>query len=598
MQRTQPLDCTYVLLNGVYQPDIEATRGVMQRWRFVQSGHQSTIRMAIDPECEVLLFARDGIYFPSPVNATGVPLVVAAGSRVDMGVRCARVGEFSVNALTGGYHNSSDDVTLYEPVLYPRLMARIIVDGDGDDEGNVQPKDEPIVLPKNPMDDLMNKPVDRHYTVTYNLTAWGTHDSKVPPFFGQFINGGQFSLNKKSFTNRTEHCMVMGQVEEWTIVNAANKLERWEHSFHIHQNSFQVVSQDRGMPGQVVLENISAGEWRDTVQIPVRGSVTFRMQPKDFIGKFPYHCHVTAHQDIGMMQLAEVVVSEKECPAKNTTTPHAPPRANWKCPSWFGQPICDIECVAAHCSKEISACIEDRNCRERLSVMTNCMKNKTIYPSDCLVPDNMLLDNFIHCSMEEHPCLKTPSKPAVYPPCRDHTIPGDPSFVLSKLYNPPRTWYKVHGWVLGEPIECMPCQTATFTPIDPNATKTPTSGVTFRSTWLNPDGHNVLWHMNATATIKYRLNNTDHSKLNNTGVMFGLTFREPYTVVAAALDEDEPYLFFYVCGGTLQGNYTTSFVLSTKPTLKHNTSLRAHVERIGLKWKDFCTVDNKCFDGL
>ena len=238
MQRTQPLDCTYVLLNGVYQPDIEATRGVMQRWRFVQSGHQSTIRMAIDPECEVLLFARDGIYFPSPVNATGVPLVVAAGSRVDMGVRCARVGEFSVNALTGGYHNSSDDVTLYEPVLYPRLMARIIVDGDGDDEGNVQPKDEPIVLPKNPMDDLMNKPVYRHYTVTYNLTAWGTHDSKVPPFFGQFINGGQFSLNKKSFTNRTEHCMVMGQVEEWTIVNAANKLERWEHSFHICQNSF------------------------------------------------------------------------------------------------------------------------------------------------------------------------------------------------------------------------------------------------------------------------------------------------------------------------------------------------------------------------
>ena len=75
------------------------------------------------------------------------------------------------------------------------------------------------------------------------------------------------------------------------------------------------------MPGQVVLENISAGEWRDTVQIPVRGSVTFRMQPKDFIGKFPYHCHVTAHQDIGMMQLAEVVISPKECPANETKPP-------------------------------------------------------------------------------------------------------------------------------------------------------------------------------------------------------------------------------------------------------------------------------------
>ena len=109
--------------------------------------------------------------------------------------------------------------------------------------------------------------------------------------------------------------MVKDFVEEWTVVNAANKLDRWMHSFHIHQNSFQIVNQTFGETGQLIVEDLQRGDWRDTIQIPVGGEVTFRMQPKDFVGQFPFHCHVTAHQGIGMMQLVEVVESEKDCPA-------------------------------------------------------------------------------------------------------------------------------------------------------------------------------------------------------------------------------------------------------------------------------------------
>ena len=31
-----------------------------------------------------------------------------------------------------------------------------------------------------------------------------------------------------------------GSIQEWTIENARNPLERWMHSFHIHVNNFQV----------------------------------------------------------------------------------------------------------------------------------------------------------------------------------------------------------------------------------------------------------------------------------------------------------------------------------------------------------------------
>ena len=49
--------------------------------------------------------------------------------------------------------------------------------------------------------------------------------------------------------------------------------------------------------------------------------------------------------------------------------------------------------------------------------------------------------------------------------------------------------------------------------------------------------------------------------------------------------------------GTLQGNYTTAFVLGRSPTVGAATQQRlaAEAKRIGLSWDDFCTVDNRCF---
>jgi FtsP/CotA-like multicopper oxidase with cupredoxin domain len=618
MQWTQPLDCTYVLLNGIYQPDIAVVVNVMKRWRFVQSSHQSTIVLLIDQSCEALVFARDGIYFDSPRNITGIPLIVTAGSRVDMGIRCSMVGRFNVSALPGGFHNSTaipGSINLYEPVLYPRLMATIVADSSQkvqklvkgekmSTETNHKKTLVPIVLPKNPLSNLMDKEVHRKYTVTYNLTGWGTSDSKINPFIGQFLNGGEFSINGKSFTNRTEHCMVKDLVEEWTIVNAANRLDRWEHSFHIHQNSFQIVSQDNGEAGQVVIETMKKGEWRDTVQIPVHGSVTFRIQAKDYLGKFPFHCHVTAHQGIGMMQLVEVFDSVEECPKESYSENSSKSShhltlledtlvPDFNCPSWFGQPLCSGACIVAHCASQITKCISNITCRTRLVDMNKCMKNpsKSIYwPSDCLIPDNKMLDDFFHCAMEEHPCLNASAvQPPAYPLCKDNSISGDNSFSVAELWN--KTWYKVHSWKLGEPVECMPCQSAIFS----QSTKYPTVS-DFHSTWKNPDENGTLWPMHADALLGPRNSEKWASgKLYNYGEMFGLTFEENYTVVTNGLREKEPYLFFYVCGQTLQGNYTTAFVLATKPTMINSSSLRQNVERIGLKWKDFCVVNNTCF---
>ena len=127
-------------------------------------------------------------------------------SMFDVRVRCRTVGRFNVSALPGGFHNSTaipGAIDLYEPVLYPRLMATVVVSSSttvaqeeekkktkkktkkytetpphtsigSEEEKKKNPPTPhtslaapPIVLPTNPMTNLMDKTVDRTYTVTY-----------------------------------------------------------------------------------------------------------------------------------------------------------------------------------------------------------------------------------------------------------------------------------------------------------------------------------------------------------------------------------------------------------------------------------------------
>ena len=79
--------------------------------------------------------------------------------------------------------------------------------------------------------------------------------------------------------------------------------------------------------------------------------------------------------------------------------------------------------------------------------------------------------------------------------------------------------------------------------------------------------------------------------------MFGLNYAEPYLVIKDASASSEPFLFFYVCGSTMQGNYTTAFVLGKTPTLGVEADKAASLvaEKFGLKWSDFCVNNNTCF---
>jgi FtsP/CotA-like multicopper oxidase with cupredoxin domain len=122
---------------------------------------------------------------------------------------------------------------------------------------------------------------------------------------------------------------TQGTVEEWTVENHA--LEN--HEFHFHQVHFLVESQNNfeinGMPQAPSV----VGQYLDMIEVPgwdgnkkhpypnVKLRIDFRGPD---IGTFVFHCHILNHEDLGMMNIIQVVPAT----AMKTNGPQAAPVAS------------------------------------------------------------------------------------------------------------------------------------------------------------------------------------------------------------------------------------------------------------------------------
>jgi FtsP/CotA-like multicopper oxidase with cupredoxin domain len=105
---------------------------------------------------------------------------------------------------------------------------------------------------------------------------------------------------------------TQGTVEEWTVEN--HTLEN--HEFHFHQLHFLVKSQnnfdinrDQPAPGIVgqYLDMIEVPNWDGNTAHPFP-SVTLRIDFRgNDIGTFVFHCHILGHEDLGMMNIIQVI---------------------------------------------------------------------------------------------------------------------------------------------------------------------------------------------------------------------------------------------------------------------------------------------------
>lgn len=320
-------DASAFLLNGAYQPTIVMRPGEVQNWHFINTASFYPFNPVLDDHT-LLLYAKDGNVLDrkfKPVNlATSTEHVTASGS--------VNNPKWPGNVLYPGNRNSVIVKASDVPGTYylrsvkaissdkDEVVARIVVEGFPVSTALPQATDLPRYADHIPITDAelashggkqrnlvlaileYNKEADKARLASPIPAG---EDWFIPPGDGAdgmayrvFASGDASASAKLSpfqSSLTATQTVPLNAVEEWTIQN----VNGYPHPFHIHVNDSYVVK----VNGEAVTPY-----WADTIPVPPGGgSVTFRMRFTDFKGKYVWHCHALDHEDLGMMQLVEVV---------------------------------------------------------------------------------------------------------------------------------------------------------------------------------------------------------------------------------------------------------------------------------------------------
>jgi FtsP/CotA-like multicopper oxidase with cupredoxin domain len=272
------------LVNGVINPTIKIHPGEIQRWRIFNATADSFLYLSLGGQPFYVL-AHDGETLRHMQKAT--VLMIGPGSRREVLVRGAAPGRYSLTRLPFQQCSRScaDPIANDPPDGRPTpkgTLLTVLSTGSRAHERMPTPN-----LGGNGLPDLRKLHVDVRRSVLF-----GRMPSQTGP--------PAFPLNSMLFDpHRVDVTMQLNSVEQWTLLNSCTPTSAEWHSFHIHQNPFQVISIN-GVPVPYV-------DYEDTVSLPPCSTVVIRMRPIDFTGKFVFHCHLVFHEDQGMMGVVQVV---------------------------------------------------------------------------------------------------------------------------------------------------------------------------------------------------------------------------------------------------------------------------------------------------
>lgn len=315
---------------GPFQaPYIKMRPGEVQHWRLGLHCHLQTYRIVFE-EHKLNVVAWDGI--TADEVETYDSLVLGPANRVDILVKASETpGTYAVKMVFEPFGEQlvQSPVTgeffplLFSPgFAYPTgelAIFNVIVEGE--------PMAEAMYLPAN-----LNPPSQRlPYILDHEITRRRNVEFLVE---GQVSFGADGSVNdtRQYYINnlkfnaaRINETMLLNTAEEWTITNnhlGVHQFPQINHPFHIHVNWIQVM-EIHHHDGSVEYPNNGLGRWVDNIEVPFGGKVVIRHRFENFTGIFPFHCHVIAHEDEGMMQLVEVVdpkpVTAQVGPGKSAT---------------------------------------------------------------------------------------------------------------------------------------------------------------------------------------------------------------------------------------------------------------------------------------
>jgi FtsP/CotA-like multicopper oxidase with cupredoxin domain len=287
-------------INGQIVPQIHMKPGEVQRWRFIDATFRETLNLQLEGHT-LNEIATDGIY-TGWMDAWGPSqsVVLQPGYRSDVLVQAS---------LTPGTYSLIDAPTSAAQSLRgvaerQALLAEIIVD-------NV-----PAVTMRLPTNEEL-APLAPFPSVSLQTQADGVQEAVFKLGSGVNPSDGRnyFQVNYAAFNPTRIRYVKLGATDMWSLTTVgdpfANGIPPLPHVFHIHVNPFQTTRTDpRGNTETV---------WKDTLLVPAGTTQTIYTQYLDYTGAFVMHCHILDHEDLGMMEVVEVV--DKMPPASMATMP-------------------------------------------------------------------------------------------------------------------------------------------------------------------------------------------------------------------------------------------------------------------------------------
>ena len=277
-QQRQPIGTQLAVPRFTMRP------GEVVRFRMLNANSDNLMPVVVEGH-DMYLIALDGVNF---LQTQKIPSRWIGGSYGMEQVLLApsNRAEFLIRAGKPGIYRIVQLPQSQQFLLSPfKVIADIEVAG--------QPMDPPMALP-----DALPAP-KREYPL---LDPGEIKQRRSVVFMGMFpgvlnpIIGLDFTLNNNLYDERAVPMVgSLGAPEEWALsVPGMNHGGSEGHPFHIHVNSFEVVSIN-GQPLTPVLI-------KDTQWIDPNTTVVIRMRFQDFAGKTVFHCHILPHEDTGMMQ--------------------------------------------------------------------------------------------------------------------------------------------------------------------------------------------------------------------------------------------------------------------------------------------------------
>ena len=284
------------LVNTLYQPKFDMTSDAYELWHMANIGSDVFYDITLQ-EHTFAVIAEDGV----PVWDVDVAkhLVLPPGKRYDVLVK-------------GGTPRSEAYLLQSQPWAQTQYAA--------EKGGPIEPQPVPkeavtlasvtvksgakVPVPKLPK--TLLSPEEREKV---DLANEKDVDVVKKPFVFSYSASAPLAglINDVQFTHDMKPAIapVLGQTQEWTLRNTTDD----DHPFHIHVNSFQVMSVNgepypaRGLQDVVTIPRQTRDEDGKVVH---PGEVVIRNKFTDFTGWFVYHCHILSHEDIGMMATIQV----------------------------------------------------------------------------------------------------------------------------------------------------------------------------------------------------------------------------------------------------------------------------------------------------